>query len=210
MIRLTPEAWAALASVFILGAMSPGPSLAVVLRNTMSGGRSQGVATGIGHGIGFGVYAFLAALGIATALSLHEGTEAILKWGGTLILVWLGVTFLRHASKGPQEGPSEEGHGPSEMAGFLQGFLIALFNPKILAWMLALYAPFIEADVTMQTLMGMGLLGMTIDGTWYVTVAMVLTRGEGVERLRSKAHLIDGAMGALMFVFAGLIMSGAL
>jgi len=96
------------------------------------------------------------------------------------------------------------------MAGFLQGFLIALFNPKILAWMLALYAPFIEADVTMQTLMGMGLLGMTIDGTWYVTVAMVLTRGEGVEGLRSKAHLIDGAMGVLMFVFAGLILSGAL
>jgi threonine/homoserine/homoserine lactone efflux protein len=41
--------------------MSPGPSLAVVLRNTMVGGRRQGVMTGIGHGIGFGVYAFLAA-----------------------------------------------------------------------------------------------------------------------------------------------------
>ena len=51
---------------------------------------------------------------------------------------------------------------------------------------------------------------MTIDGTWYVTVAMVLTRGEGVERLRSKAHLIDGARGALMFLCAGLILSGAL
>jgi hypothetical protein len=62
----------------------------------------------------------------------------------------------------------------------------------------------------MQTLMGMGILGMAIDGTWYVTVAMVLTRGEGVERLRSKAHLIDGAMGVLMFVFAGLILSGTL
>ena len=207
---MTPEAWAALASVFVLGAMSPGPSLAVVLRNTMSGGRSQGVATGVGHGIGFGVYAFLAALGIATALSLHEGTELVLKWGGTLILVWLGVTFRRHASKGPQQGGSDDGHGSSEMAGFMQGFLIALFNPKILAWMLALYAPFIEADVSMETLVGMGLLGMTIDGTWYVTVATVLSRGDGVERLRSKSHLIDGAMGVLMFVFAGLLLSGSI
>ena len=207
---MTPEAWAALASVFVLGAMSPGPSLAVVLRNTMSGGRSQGVATGVGHGIGFGVYAFLAALGIATALSLHEGTELVLKWGGTLILVWLGVTFLRHASKGPQQGGSDDGHGSSEMAGFMQGFLIALFNPKILAWMLALYAPFIEADVSMETLVGMGLLGMTIDGAWYVTVATVLSRGDGVERLRSKSHLIDGAMGVLMFVFAGLLLSGSI
>ena len=207
---MTPEAWLALASVFVLGAMSPGPSLAVVLRNTMSGGRRQGVATGVGHGIGFGVYAFLAALGIATALSLHEGTEVVLKWGGTIILVWLGATFLRHASKGPPQGGPGDDHSSSEMAGFMQGFLVALFNPKILAWMLALYAPFIEADVSMETLMGMGLLGMAIDGTWYVTVATVLTKGDGVEKLRSKSHIIDGAMGVLMFVFAGLLMSGSI
>ena len=57
---MTPEAWIALATVFCLGAMSP-VSLAVVLRNTLTGGRRQGVMTGIGHGIGFGIYAFLAA-----------------------------------------------------------------------------------------------------------------------------------------------------
>ena len=200
--------WIALATVFMLGAMSPGPSLAVVLRNTMSGGRAQGVATGIGHGIGFGVYAFLAALGIATALSLNENTEFVLRWGGTAILVWLGITFLRHASAGQSVEGLEEVHAASGRTGFIQGFLIALFNPKILAWMLALYAPFIEADFGMGTLLGMGVLGMTIDGTWYVTVATVLTTGDGVERLRSKAHLIDGAMGLLMFFFAALILGG--
>ena len=200
--------WIALATVFMLGAMSPGPSLAVVLRNTMSGGRSQGVATGIGHGIGFGVYAFLAALGIATALSLNENTEFVLRWGGTAILVWLGITFLRPASAGQSVEGLEEVHAASGRTGFIQGFLIALFNPKILAWMLALYAPFIEADFGMETLLGMGVLGMTIDGTWYVTVATVLTTGDGVERLRSKAHLIDGAMGLLMFFFAALILGG--
>ena len=200
--------WIALATVFMLGAMSPGPSLAVVLRNTMSGGRSQGVATGIGHGIGFGVYAFLAALGIATALSLNENTEFVLRWGGTAILVWLGITFLRHASAGQSVEGLEEVHAASGRTGFIQGFLIALFNPKILAWMLALYAPFIEADFGMETLLGMGVLGMTSDGTWYVTVATVLTTGDGVERLRSKAHLIDGAMGLLMFFFAALILGG--
>ena len=93
-------------------------------------------------------------------------------------------------------------------SGFFQGFMIALFNPKILAWMLALYAPFIEADVSIETLLGMGALGMGIDGTWYVTVATILSSGNGVDRLRSNAHLIDGCMGILMFVFAGLLASG--
>ncbi|MBR79942.1 MAG: lysine transporter LysE [Euryarchaeota archaeon] len=204
---MEPGAWAALAAVFTLGAMSPGPSLAVVLRNTMAGGRSQGVATGIGHGIGFGIYAFAAALGIATALAANESVEIVLRWGGTLILLWLGVTFLSHGLAGPsQEDDSGDPHGPSDRAGFIQGFSIALLNPKILAWMLALYSPFIEADLGMDTLLGMGVLGMAIDGTWYVTVATALTTGDRVERLRAKAHLIDGAMGLLMFFFAFILI----
>jgi len=206
---MTPEAWVALATVFVLGAMSPGPSLAVVLRNTMVGGRRQGVMTGIGHGIGFGVYAFLAAAGIATALSLHESTELILKWGGIALLIWLGFRFLK-SSMGPPYESSDDNHGPSDRAGFSQGFAIAVLNPKILAWMLALYAPFIEADIGTETLLGMGLLGMIIDGTWYVTVATVLTRGDGVSKLRAQARRIDAAMGVLMFVFAGLLYSGYL
>ena len=206
---MEPSAWAALAIVFALGAMSPGPSLAVVLRNTMTGGRSQGIYTGIGHGIGFGIYAFLAALGIATALSANEHVEQVLRWGGVVILLWLGTTFLRHAmaERGDEQDQAEQ-QAPSDRIGFIQGFSIALLNPKIMAWMLALYSPFIEADFPMETLIGMGLLGMSIDGAWYVTVATVLTTGDRAERLKSNAHLIDGAMGVLMFLFAYTLVSG--
>ena len=206
---MEPSAWVALAIVFALGAMSPGPSLAVVLRNTMTGGRSQGIYTGIGHGIGFGIYAFLAALGIATALSANEHVEQVLRWGGVVILLWLGATFLRHAmaERGDEQDQAEQ-HAPSDRIGFIQGFSIALLNPKIMAWMLALYSPFIEADFPMETLIGMGLLGMSIDGAWYVTVATVLTTGDRAERLKSNAHLIDGAMGVLMFLFAYILVSG--
>ena len=207
---MDPEAWVALGTVFVLGAMSPGPSLAVVLRNTMVGGRRQGVMTGIGHGIGFGIYAFLAAAGIATALTLHESTQAILKWGGIALLIWLGVKFLKASMGDSYDSSVEDEHGPSGRAGFAQGFAIAIMNPKIAAWMIALYAPFIEADISTETLFGMGLLGMAIDGTWYVTVATVLTRGDGVSKLRSQARRIDAAMGTLMFVFAGLLFGDSL
>ena len=205
---MSPEAWLALAVVFILGAISPGPSLAVVLSNTISGGRSQGVATGIGHGVGFGIYAFLAALGLATALSLHDGAQLALNWGGVAILLWLGTRFIQNSWKGPKTYDASNEEIGSDFTGFVQGFMIALFNPKILAWMLALYAPFIEADVSIGTLLGMGALGMVIDGSWYVTVATILSSGDKIESLRSIAHLIDGCMGILMFAFAGLLASG--
>ena len=101
-------------------------------------------------------------------------------------------------------------HERSDRAGFVQGFLIALFNPKILAWMMAIYAPFIEPGASTQTLIGMGALGLVIDGTWYVSVAAVLSDTGAIDKLRTRAHLIDGAMGILMFFFAALLAMGVL
>ncbi len=190
--------------------MSPGPSVAVVIRNTMAGGKRMGVATGIGHGIGFGIYAFSTAAGLSIALAAHPATEEVLRWGGMLLLIYLGFVFLRHARAGPPAELSAESHGHAERAGFVQGFLIALFNPKILAWMMAIYAPFIEPGASFQTLVGMGALGLAIDGTWYVGVATVLSDSGAVDKLRARAHLIDGAMGVLMFFFAALLATGIL
>ena len=51
------EAILAASTVFFLGAISPGPSLLMVIRNTIVGGRRRGVMCAVGHGIGFGLYA---------------------------------------------------------------------------------------------------------------------------------------------------------
>lgn len=200
-----------LATVLVLGAMSPGPSIAVVIRNTMNGGKRMGIATGIGHGIGFGIYAFSTAAGLSIALAAHPATEEVLRWGGMLLLIYLGLVFLRHARAGPStENMGADEHEKNDRAGFVQGFLIALFNPKILAWMMAIYAPFIEPGASTQTLIGMGALGLAIDGTWYVSVAAVLSDTGAIDKLRARAHLIDGAMGLLMFFFAALLAMGVL
>ena len=134
------EAWLALATVHLLGAASPGPSLAVVLRNTLTGGARLGVITGAGHGLGFGIYALLVALGLATALDAHSTIARWLQWGGTAILLYLGYQFIRHSLSGPYEF-SDAGaavRAESDRNGFVQGFLIAIVNPKTLAWMIAI------------------------------------------------------------------------
>ncbi len=202
-------AWLALASVHVLGAVSPGPSLAVVLRNTLTGGARLGVITGVGHGIGFGVYALLVASGLATALAAHEAISGLLQWGGTAILLYLGIKFIRHSLSGPYEFAAADGHGESSRSVFIQGFAVAIFNPKILAWMLAIYAPFLHADLGARTIALMVVMGALIDGLWYVLVAAVLSRGSWIDKLRAIAHRIDAAMGVLMFVFAAVLVTSA-
>jgi threonine/homoserine/homoserine lactone efflux protein len=208
------ESWLALTAAFVLGAISPGPSLAIVLRNTVAGGRHQGVMTGLGHGIGFGLYAFAAAAGLATALNAHPLTAPVLRWGGVVLLVYLAIKFFAAGRKAPDasrsSGKSSDEHHQQSGPAFWQGFAVAVFNPKILAWMLAIYAPIIDAGASLPTLIAMGLLGMIIDGAWYMTAAGVLGRGPALTRLRANAHHIDTGMGVLMALLALFLVFGTL
>lgn len=92
---------------------------------------------------------------------------------------------------------------------FVQGFLVAILKPKILAWMLAIYAPFIHAGLRTHTILAMVLMGALIDGLWYIMVAAVLARGQRIAKLRSIAHRIDAAMGVLMLGFAAALLTSA-
>ena len=50
--------WLQFALVCIAGAMSPGPSLALIIRNSVTVNRFAGIMTSVGHGIGMGVRNF--------------------------------------------------------------------------------------------------------------------------------------------------------
>ena len=49
--------WSQFALVCLLGAMSPGPSLALIIRNSISYNRMSGIIASVAHGLGICVYA---------------------------------------------------------------------------------------------------------------------------------------------------------
>ena len=49
--------WVQFATICIVGAMSPGPSMALIIRNSIKYGRVSGILSSVGHAIGIGIYA---------------------------------------------------------------------------------------------------------------------------------------------------------
>ena len=86
--------------VCAMGAISPGPSLVVVLRNTISGGRTHGVMTGLGHGIGLGIYAFIAVMGLSSLLLANKQIFNLIQWAGVLFLIWLAFNMITYSPSG--------------------------------------------------------------------------------------------------------------
>jgi threonine/homoserine/homoserine lactone efflux protein len=187
----------ALSFVCAVGAMSPGPSLAVVLRNTISGGRLQGIMTGVGHGIGFGIYALIAVTGLSALLLAHDSLFLLLQWGGALVLLWLSYNMLTYI---PSEGV--ELHEISGRKGFIEGFLISFLNPKILVFLVAIFSQFIDSEMSQTDRLVMAILAGIIDTTWYVIVAVVLAGTPLINVLRSNSVIIDRAIGLILSLLA--------
>tara|TARA_B100000929_G_scaffold175245_1_gene138725 strand:+ start:140 stop:775 length:636 start_codon:yes stop_codon:yes gene_type:complete len=187
--------------VCAMGAISPGPSLAVVLRNTISGGRTQGVMTGIGHGLGFGIYAFIAVMGLSSLLLANEQIFNLLQWAGALVLIWLAFNMITHNPSVPSKEHEGSGH-----RGFLEGFMIAFLNPKILVFLVAVFSQFINPDITNLGRFIMAMMAGVIDTTWYVLVAAVLAGTPIVDKLRVNAVMIDRSIGVVLLMLAILLI----
>jgi len=184
-------------TVFLLGAMSPGPSLMVVLRNTMIGGRKQGVMCAIGHGLGFGLYAGLAVYGLIVVLEEAPAVFAGLQLVGSALLLWYGWSMW-HAD---HERLFNE-DSASRAQGFGEGFAIAFFNPKIALFLVAVLAQVLQPDMNLTSKAAVGLLGMLIDTLWYLIVALVLTGTPWLDRLKERATTIHRLTALVLWSFA--------
>ena len=193
------SSWISIASVCAVGAMSPGPSLAVVIKNTVAGGRVQGAMCGVGHGIGVGIYAFAAVAGLhAVVDSLTETIATI----GAIYLVYLGLKVLIALSRAPASdaaaGEQAAESAASERSGFSEGFLVAFLNPMIAVFFLALLGSFVPADAGLVARSGVAALAMTIDAGWYVLVALLLAASGAASKLAEHGRILDTIFGLLL------------
>ena len=193
--------WSQFAIVCIAGAMSPGPSLAIVIRNNLNFNRLAGILTSIGHGIGIGVYATLAVLGLGLILQTNQTVFMIIQIIGLVLLFLFGLMFVFQKNK--QDKKEEK---QSQLNSFLQGFTIAIINPKILIWFTAVYSQFIAIDASFYFNSILVLTASLIDAIWYIIVSILVT-GYGLKNLLiEKKLMIQKTTGIVLIIISLMLL----
>ncbi len=194
--------WTQLVLICILGAMSPGPSLAVILRITLSRGRTQGIMSGIGHGLGITFYAVVAISGLIALFNTIPNFFSFAQIAGSFFLIWLGgrmiISFFKKDYDANENMPSKY----LAHQGFLEGFLIAFLNPKIAAWLLALFSQFVQPDALLAEQFVLVSTVGVIDASWYCLVVFLASSGRLVKVIQHNASRFDLGMGILLIILA--------
>ena len=195
--------WLPLAAICILGAMSPGPSLAVVLKNTLTAGRSEGVKTALAHGAGVGIYAFAAAAGLAVMIINTPLLFLVIQWLGAFFLAYLGVKSLIGRTVLHESLQTE---ATTQINGLRSGFLTAFLNPKLAIFFVALFSQFVSARAGLGEKLLMALTAAVIDAGWYLFVALSLSHSRVLNFLRRKSDLLNTAFGIILLFLAVRIL----
>ena len=141
---LSPEQFFAFLAAAVLITVSPGPDNLMVLGVGIARGRAPGVAFGLGCGFGCLSHTVLATLGVSALIAASPLAFTLLKMGGGLYLVWLGVQALR--SRGGVTMASAQGVGESLRRLFAKGLLANAINPKVVLFFLSFLPQFVIAE----------------------------------------------------------------
>lgn len=198
---MTFAAWLSLVAVCALGAASPGPSLAVVVRHSITGSRLQGAACALAHAVGVGLYALSTVLGLAVVIANRPRLYLLLATAGACYLTWLGVQTLRRVSANAAAAAGS-GASPGWPAAMRDGFTIALLNPKIALFFLALFSQFVGPSPGVFETLVLSLTAMSVDAAWYLLVALVLS-GSAIDGLRRRTKSLSVFTGSMLLAIAG-------
>jgi threonine/homoserine/homoserine lactone efflux protein len=201
------SSWLSLLGVCLLGAMSPGPSLAVVLRSTLGGGRAAGLAAAVAHGLAVACYALLTVAGLSVLIAHSPQAFFAFQLAGAGWLVYLGVSALRARSATAATAASA-GARPRTGAGqgAINGFLIAFLNPKLALFMLALFSQFLPADPDwlVYTLL-VSTIAVT-DALWYCLVVLLVSRPAWMALLQRQAQRVDQLLGTVLIILGAVVI----
>ena len=186
-------------TVCLLGAMSPGPSMAIVIHNAIFKGRYNGILTSIGHGIGIAIYATFAVLSLGLIIETNIFIFNSLKILSIIFLIFIGMKSILNKERLNLKKKDVK----EKTISFLQGFSISILNPKILVWFIAIYSQFMSINNELIFNIYLVSIAGIVDACWYIFLTIAVTTASALSFFQAKIMLIQKVQG-FIFLAIGL------
>jgi threonine/homoserine/homoserine lactone efflux protein len=143
------ETWLAYIAAYTIISLIPGPSVFMVLGQSLS--RGLGAATFCILGDVFGGIVVMTASYVGLGVILAASSEAffLLKWAGVAYMAWLGYGQIKAASQLREKDLALQSFTGFRSASLRAGFLTGVLNPKAIMFYIAFLAQFMDPALPM-------------------------------------------------------------
>jgi threonine/homoserine/homoserine lactone efflux protein len=180
-------------------ALIPGPTVTVIIANSLRHGARAGLLNVAGTQLGLGLMMVILIVGLSSVIAAMGWLFEWLRWAGAAYLVWLGWQLLRSPEMIHQENTRAIPRG-----GFLlQGFLVLMANPKALLWFGAFIPQFVDPN-------GNYVAQIIVLGVTAMAVALVSDGAYAVLTGRAGAFLSKGRIRLVSRLSGGFLIGGGI
>jgi RhtB (resistance to homoserine/threonine) family protein len=187
-------------TVLIIGwfvVITPGPNMAIVVRNSLVHSRGAGVYTAVGLAMGNLIHIAYCLVGIGVLISQSMVLFTVVKWLGASYLAYLGIRSLGAQSHASVK-QSPIGSDFTRWSALRNGLLTDLLNPKATLFFLALFTQIVHP--------GTPLFAQVVDGTTIVALefccfailAMIIGHQSVRRRFETINRWIERATGTVL------------
>ncbi len=177
----------------IIIALIPGPSTAIIIRQSVTSGRRAGVAAMLGNETGVLLWGMAATFGLSALLLASRIAYDTMRIAGAVFLVSMGVRALWSArrapgSPGPDAAPAPV---PSGWRAYRTGLLTIFANPKAGVFAVSFLPQFVPHGVpVLPALLAFSLIWALVDMVWYLSLIWLAARaGRALSRPRVRQWL---------------------
>ena len=175
-------------------ALVPGPTVTVIIANSLRYGARAGLMNVLGTQAGFVIWLVIAALGLGAAVHLMGVWFDVLRYAGAAYLVWLGIRMFRAKGDLAVAMDRARPHGSF----FLQGFVVIISNPKMLVLFGAMIPPFLSPQGSaFGQIMVLGAIFMAIAAVGDTAYAVLAGRA-GAFLSRTRIRALEVASGCFL------------
>ena len=135
-------------------AVTPGPGIAYVVARTVSGGRTEGLASCLGTSLGGLVHVLASSLGLSLIVAESAMAFSLLKYIGAAYLVYLGIGMLHRKETQVETTPIPF---KGSRRALIEGIVVETLNVKTALFFLAFLPQFVspqEPVITQLFLLG--------------------------------------------------------
>ena len=181
-------------------AISPGPDNIYVLVQSISNGKTHGMATVSGLITGCIIHTTLLAFGVSAIIKANENLFFAIKVLGALYLLYLA--YKVYTSKSELNLESNVAPNKSLKGLFVQGFFMNVLNPKVTIFFLAFFPGFLFSE-TMSTVTQFYILGgvfMLVSFIIFSTIALLASQIKTYTLNHNKFGLVFKWLQIVVFV----------
>ncbi len=190
-----------IAVVHLLAVASPGPDFAIIVRQSVTYGRTTALWSSLGVGCGILIHVCYSLLGIGVIVSQSIIAFTLMKILGALYLLYIGWRSLQAKPQnkallfqGQQQKP------PSIRQALWTGFLTNGLNPKATLFFLSLFTVIIQPQTPLFIQAGYGLYMAVATAIWFCGLSFFFGHRAIRTQFMKIGHWFERITGAVLIL----------